>query len=57
MTEIVLSELINNVAFPIFVSIWLLVRDRKELKDLKEALNNNTLVMKELVTIMKEKLS
>lgn len=54
-----ITDLITSVGFPIFVALYLLWQankeeqtHRQEVKDLSEALNNNTLVLQKIVDKM-----
>lgn len=55
-----LTDVIQNVGFPIFMClllIWYMINQRKEHKEeiekMTSAINNNTVVLTELVTLMK----
>jgi hypothetical protein len=45
-------EIINQVGFPIFVAIWMLVKDQSEKKQTREVLNG----LKEAINSLKEKM-
>jgi hypothetical protein len=45
-------EIINQVGFPIFVAIWMLVKDQAEKKQTREVLND----LKEAINSLREKM-
>lgn len=48
-----LAEFINGVGFPIFVAVFMLFVDRKDTKEVKEALQELKITNQELITVIK----
>jgi len=46
-------QFISQVGFPIFVATYLLIKIEKSMKELRLALENNTMVIDELSTLIK----
>ncbi len=51
----ILTQIISQLGFPIFVAIWMLVRDQKTkeelentLNDLKEVINRNNIILEKI---------
>ena len=52
MNEIV--SLVSNIGFPIAMCILLIVQQQKQMKELTDAVNNNTLAITSLVERLKD---
>lgn len=55
MTEIIdmITRLISNVGFPIACCIMLYMQQSKSMKELTDAVNNNTEAIRTILTMMK----
>lgn len=51
--EETIINIIQNIGFPIFIALYLLIEFRKTLNTLTESLNNNTQAINELMTLVK----
>ena len=51
-----LEQLIGQLAFPVAVTAYLLIERSKTTKGFTEALNNNTIALTELKTLIRERL-
>ena len=45
-------ELISTVGFPIGVTIYLLIRNDREIASCSQAINNNTVVLEKILTML-----
>jgi len=50
----VFTSFINAVGFPIFVAVWMLWKGSADNKEIKEAVNQQTLVVTQLVTLIED---
>ena len=53
MSEIV--SMVSNIGFPIAMCILLIVQNSKQMKELTDAVNNNTLTMQKLLERMDDR--
>jgi predicted transcriptional regulator len=50
-----ITQLVSNLGFPIFIVIYLLNREDKTLEKLTEVINQNTLAIQKLLNKLEEK--
>jgi len=50
-----ITRLVSNLGFPIFIVIYLLNREDKTLEKLTEVINQNTLAIQKLINKLEEK--
>jgi len=48
------TTFINAVGFPIFVAVWMLWKGSADNKEIKESINQQTLVVTQLVTLIED---